>query len=218
VYVKFPVKTLPPDLARAVGDRPVALVIWTTTPWTLPANLAIAVHPSETYTAVELDGQALIVAKPLLEAFLRLPGVAGRGAARPMSVSGQQLASLVARHPWIDRDVPVLTADFVAMDAGTGLVHIAPGHGEEDYELGRRAGLKIYNPVDDDGRFGRPTRGSSSTCARRGRWWRACRSSTRIPIAGAARIPPCSAPPSSGSSRSTATGSARRRSMRSGPR
>jgi isoleucyl-tRNA synthetase len=59
----------------------------------------------------------------------------------------------VARHPWIDRDAPVVTADFVAMDAGTGLVHIAPGHGEEDYEVGRRAGLKVYNPVDDDGRF-----------------------------------------------------------------
>ncbi len=128
-------------------------MIWTTTPWTLPANLAIAVHPTETYTAVELDGQALVVAQPLLEAFLRLPGVKGLGAPLPLAVPGQALVGMVARHPWIDRDAPVLTADFVAMDAGTGLVHIAPGHGEEDYELGRRAGLKIYNPVDDDGRF-----------------------------------------------------------------
>ncbi|HWP75793.1 MAG TPA: class I tRNA ligase family protein, partial [Methylomirabilota bacterium] len=69
------------------------------------------------------------------------------------AVPGRALEGLVARHPWIDRDSPVVTADFVAMDAGTGLVHIAPGHGEEDYEVGRRAGLKIYNPVDDDGRF-----------------------------------------------------------------
>ena len=153
VYVTFPVKTVPPEIARAVGGRPVSLVIWTTTPWTLPANLAIAVHPTETYTAVELDGQVLIVAQPLAEAFLRLPGVKGRGTALPLAVPGQALEGVVARHPWIDRDVPVLTADFVAMDAGTGLVHIAPGHGEEDYELGRRAGLKIYNPVDDDGRF-----------------------------------------------------------------
>ena len=78
------------------------------------------------------------------------------GAAAPRSRSrcpGRRSTGMVARHPWIDRDAPVLTADFVAMDAGTGLVHIAPGHGEEDYELGRRAGLKIYNPVDDDGRF-----------------------------------------------------------------
>jgi isoleucyl-tRNA synthetase len=151
VYVKFPLRTPPPALA--LGGRPVSLVIWTTTPWTLPANLAIAVHPDETYTAVELDGQALIVAQPRVEAFLRLPGVKGRATALPLSVPGRALEGAVARHPWIDRDVPVVTADFVAMDAGTGLVHIAPGHGEEDYELGRRVGLKVYNPVDDDGRF-----------------------------------------------------------------
>ena len=152
VYVKFPLKAPAPALA-ALGSRPVSLVIWTTTPWTLPANLAIAVHPEATYTAVELDGQALIVAQPLVEAFLRLPGVKGRGTALPLAVPGRALEGLVARHPWIDRDSPVVAADFVAMDAGTGLVHIAPGHGEEDYEVGRRAGLKVYNPVDDDGRF-----------------------------------------------------------------
>ena len=135
--MKFPVKAVPEPIAQAVGGRPVSLVIWTTTPWTLPANLAIAVHPTETYTAVELDGQALVVAQPLVEAFLRLPGVQGLGTALPLAVPGQTLEGAVARHPWIDRDVPVLTADFVAMDAGTGLVHIAPGHGEEDYELGR---------------------------------------------------------------------------------
>jgi isoleucyl-tRNA synthetase len=152
VYVKFPLKAPAAALAD-LGGRPVSLVIWTTTPWTLPANLAIAVHPEAVYTAVELDGQALIVAQPLVEAFLRLPGVKGRGAALPLAVPGRALAGLVARHPWIDRDAPVVAADFVAMDAGTGLVHIAPGHGEEDYEVGRRAGLKVYNPVDDDGRF-----------------------------------------------------------------
>ena len=152
VYVKFPLKA-PASALADLGGRPVSLVIWTTTPWTLPANLAIAVHPEATYTAVELDGQALIVAQPLVEAFLRLPGVKGRGAALPLAVPGRALAGLVARHPWIDRDAPVVAADFVAMDAGTGLVHIAPGHGEEDYEVGRRAGLKVYNPVDDDGRF-----------------------------------------------------------------
>src|SRR5260370_4165642 len=92
-------------------------------------------------------------AEPLVEAFLRLPGVKGRGTALPLAVPGRALEGLVARHPWIDGDSQVVTADFVAMDAGTGLVHIAPGHGEEDYEVGRRAGLKVYNPVDDDGRF-----------------------------------------------------------------
>ena len=153
VYVKFAVKAASPTLARALGDRRASLVIWTTTPWTLPANLAIAVHPSETYTAVELDGEALIVARALLPALLELRGVTGRATPLSIEVSGAALEGTISRHPWIDRDVPVLTADFVAMDTGTGLVHIAPGHGEEDYDLGRKAGLRIYNPVDDDGRF-----------------------------------------------------------------
>src|SRR3990170_1497732 len=153
VYVKFPVTTASPALQRALGVKRASLVVWTTTPWTLPANLAIAVHPGETYTTVELDGEVLVVARPLAEAFAGLPGVRGRAALTAAAVPGEGLEGTVARHPWIDRDVPVLAADFVAMDTGTGLVHIAPGHGEEDYELGRKAGLKIYNPVDDDGRF-----------------------------------------------------------------
>jgi isoleucyl-tRNA synthetase len=153
VYVRFPVRSASPALAQALGGKPAALVIWTTTPWTLPANLAIAVNPTETYTVVELDGQSLIVARPLAEAFAGLPGVRGRASLTDVAIPGQALEGTVARHPWIDRDSPVLAADFVAMDTGTGLVHIAPGHGEEDYELGRKAGLKIYNPVDDDGRY-----------------------------------------------------------------
>jgi isoleucyl-tRNA synthetase len=153
VYVKFPVKSASPALQRALGVKRASLVIWTTTPWTLPANLAIAVHPGETYTTVELDGEALVVARPLAEAFAGLPAVRGRATLTAAAVPGSALEGTVARHPWIDRDVPVLAADFVAMDTGTGLVHIAPGHGEEDYELGRKAGLKVYNPVDDDGRF-----------------------------------------------------------------
>ena len=153
VYVKFPVKTAAAALAQALGGRRASLVIWTTTPWTLPANLAIAVHPGETYTAVELDGEALVVARSLAEAFVRLEGVGGRAKPMPLALSGADLDGTVCRHPWIERDSVVVTADFVAMDTGTGLVHIAPGHGEEDYELGRKVGLKIYNPVDDDGRF-----------------------------------------------------------------
>jgi len=153
VYVRFPVTTAAPALGRALGGKKAALVIWTTTPWTLPANLAIAVHPGETYTAVERDGEALIVARPLVESFLAQAGVRGRATLLPLAVSGAELDGSLARHPWLDREVPVISADFVAMDTGTGLVHIAPGHGEEDYELGRKAGLKIYNPVDDDGRF-----------------------------------------------------------------
>ncbi len=153
VYVKFPVKTAAGALDKMLEGKRVSLVIWTTTPWTLPANLAIAVHPAETYTAVEVDGEILVVARALAEAFLDLPGIKGRGALTALAVSGADFAGAVCRHPWIDRDVPVMTADWVGMDAGTGIVHIAPGHGEEDYELGKKAGLAIYNPVDDDGRF-----------------------------------------------------------------
>ncbi len=153
VYVRFPVTQASPALAAALGHRPAALAIWTTTPWTLPANLAIAVHPEERYTALELDGEWLIVAEPLAGPVAGLREVVGRTARTPLSLAGRELTGTVARHPWIDRASPVLADEFVAMDAGTGLVHIAPGHGEEDYELGRKAGLRIYNPVDDDGRF-----------------------------------------------------------------
>jgi len=153
VYVRFPVTQASPALAAALGGRPAHLVIWTTTPWTLPANLAIAVHPDERYTALELDGAWLIVAQPLAGSVAGLREIAGRTVATPLSIAGRDLVGTVARHPWIDRPSPVVTDDFVAMDAGSGLVHIAPGHGEEDYEIGRKAGLRIYNPVDDDGRF-----------------------------------------------------------------
>ncbi len=153
VYVKFPVKTAPEGLARALRGRRASLIIWTTTPWTLPANLAIAVHPGETYTAIEMNGELLVVAGALATSVLELPGVKGRAAVAEVEVSGEALAGTVARHPWIDRDVAVVAADWVAMDTGTGLVHIAPGHGEEDYDLGKKVGLPIYNPVDDDGRF-----------------------------------------------------------------
>jgi isoleucyl-tRNA synthetase len=143
VYVKFPL----------IGGRwpRASLVIWTTTPWTLPANLAVAVHPDEEYVALAADGEVLIVARTLADAFAKIAGLSGSRVID--TVAGRDLDGLEYRHPWIDRTGKILPADFVAMDAGTGLVHIAPGHGEEDYELGRKAGLKIYNPVDDDGRF-----------------------------------------------------------------
>src|SRR5207247_10730597 len=108
---------------------------WTTTPWTLPANLAIAVHPGATYTALEVDGEVLVVARPLAEAFAALPGLEGRTRETDLAVSGEALAGSVPRHPWIDREARVLTADFVAMAAGTGRGHIAPGDCGEDSEL-----------------------------------------------------------------------------------
>jgi isoleucyl-tRNA synthetase len=148
VYVKFPLVGPLPDAPNA--PRP-SLVIWTTTPWTLPANLAIAVHPDEQYVVLEAAGETLVVAAKLADEFTRVAGLGG--ARRVATLSGRRLEGLPYRHPWIDRIGKVAAASFVAMDAGTGLVHIAPGHGEADYDLGKALGLRIYNPVDDDGRF-----------------------------------------------------------------
>ncbi|HXH85144.1 MAG TPA: isoleucine--tRNA ligase [Candidatus Tectomicrobia bacterium] len=148
VYVRFPL--VAPLPAAAAAPRP-SLVIWTTTPWTLPANLAIAVHPEEEYVALEGRGETLIVAAKLADAFAAVAGlVAPR---RLATMPGRALEGLEYRHPWVDRTGKVAVAPFVAMDTGSGLVHIAPGHGEEDYDLGRSLGLEVYNPVDDNGRF-----------------------------------------------------------------
>jgi isoleucyl-tRNA synthetase len=148
VYVKFPLETAIPGLASAPRQ---SLVVWTTTPWTLPANLAVAVNPGEKYVALDTGTETLIVAASLADQFVRVARL--KSARRLRTLEGSELEGLEYRHPWIERTGRVAVASFVAMDAGTGLVHIAPGHGEEDYELGRSLGLPIYNPVDDDGRF-----------------------------------------------------------------
>ena len=126
-----------------------AIVIWTTTPWTLPANLAIAVHPELEYTEVLHEGRVFLVASVLADAFIvacKLEG-AMRGATFP----GRSLEGLQARHPFIDRVSPVVLAEYVTTDAGTGCVHTAPGHGVEDYQTGLKYGLEIYCPVNDAG-------------------------------------------------------------------
>jgi isoleucyl-tRNA synthetase len=151
VWVKFPLTSVPPELQSVLGGRSAFAVIWTTTPWTLPANLAIAVHPTQEYVALAKGSEVYVVARALMEDFLRL--FADREHTVLASVPGAKLAGSGFRHPWIAREGKIAAADFVGMDQGTGLVHIAPGHGEEDYDLGKSLGLKIYNPVDDAGRF-----------------------------------------------------------------
>src|SRR5438093_5427720 len=148
VYVKFPLVTPHPDLPAAQKQ---SLVIWTTTPWTLPASLAVAVHPTETYVALRTGEEVLIVAEARVAA-LKEAGVL-RDATPVRTLEASTLEGLEYRHPWIERRGTVDFATFVTMDSGTGLVHVAPGHGEEDYDFGKRHGLTIYNPVDDDGRF-----------------------------------------------------------------
>jgi isoleucyl-tRNA synthetase len=137
-----------------IGDA--SFVIWTTTPWTLPANLAIAVHPQEKYTlrVVTLaDGstKSLVIANALWEAFLTETKSSAAPAEREFT--GAELAGSKARHPFLNREVPVITADFVTMEKGTGQVHIAPGHGADDYLAGQANGLDVLSPVDDYGKF-----------------------------------------------------------------
>lgn len=139
------------------ADPKTSFVIWTTTPWTLPANQAIAFNADEAYVVVEAaDGRQFIVAAKRVEHFLGATALAGRVL---RELPGSDLQGAVALHPWIPgRRVPLLAAGFVAMDTGTGLVHIAPGHGREDYQLGMSVSpkLEVFSPVDDRGRLQEP--------------------------------------------------------------
>lgn len=157
VFVSFEVSDparLPPGLEAPAGE-PVHVMIWTTTPWTLPANLAVAVSPSATYRLyrVRFAGTAALV----VVAESVAPGVLGRGESfEPLgSCSGAELvdAELRYRHPFIDREGVVVGADYVTLDDGTGLVHTAPGHGADDFNTGKSAGLEIYCPVREDGTY-----------------------------------------------------------------
>ena len=149
VYVKFPIVS-----GELAGKASIA--IWTTTPWTLPANLAIGVDPREIYVVQEFrrDGTSdrLLLADRLVDAFCLATKFEPTG--EPLeSFPGSKIEKVSAQHPFLDRKSIVLTADFVTMDTGTGCVHIAPGHGEDDYWLGSKNGLSILSPVDDHGRF-----------------------------------------------------------------
>jgi isoleucyl-tRNA synthetase len=149
IFVKFPLASPPPGVPE-LGQHRTSLVIWTTTPWTLPANLAIAVHPDFEYAGVDVGGEVLVVAADLAGGVLAL---AGRKGPEIFRMAGRRLEGAVCRHPWLERESRVILADYVTLEAGTGLVHIAPGHGQEDYDSGRKYGLKPYSPVDDQGRF-----------------------------------------------------------------
>jgi isoleucyl-tRNA synthetase len=151
IYVRFEVVS---DLGAkfpALKGRRASVVIWTTTPWTLPANMAIAFHPEAEYAAAEVNGDVYIMAKRLL------PVVAEElGWPQPKvlaTFAGAELEGLKARHPFVDRDSVFVLANYVTLDDGTGAVHTAPGHGADDYHTGVAYGIDIYTPVDDDGRF-----------------------------------------------------------------
>ena len=151
IYVKFPFVDPPEKIHPALAGKKVFFVIWTTTPWTIPSNLAVALHPDFDYAAVESGGEVYVVADGLADRFIEETGLHG---ARKIAVfRADGLERLRCRHPLVDRDSILVLADYVTLDTGTGLVHTAPGHGREDYETGLRYGLPVYAPLDDDGRF-----------------------------------------------------------------
>jgi isoleucyl-tRNA synthetase len=147
VYVKFPLIDPLPGV-----DGPVSMVIWTTTPWTLPANLAISVHPDFDYTAVKIDGETLIMADYLAPHALSAAGI--EQYTKVAAFKGADLEGLKYRHAlFSDRICPVILGEHVTLEAGTGCVHTAPGHGQEDYVVGARYGIAPFSPVDGQGRF-----------------------------------------------------------------
>ncbi|MEW6325670.1 MAG: isoleucine--tRNA ligase [Nitrospirota bacterium] len=150
IYVKFPVKN-PKGRDGLAGTF---VVIWTTTPWTLVANQAITLHPMFQYRRVQTPAGELIIAQNLVAPCMKAFGYADHDyKILDGSWTGQELEGVICRHPWIDRDVPLIVGEHVTLDQGTGCVHTAPGHGQEDYEVGLKYGLPVYAPVDHQGNF-----------------------------------------------------------------
>lgn len=150
VFVEFPLVT--GDLAGKAS-----MVIWTTTPWTLPANLGIAVHPRYTYVVGDFVNEErgtsgrFIIVKELIETFAEKTGYVLSGEAT--EIKGETLEGAEAQHPFLDRTSKLILAEFVTTETGTGAVHVAPGHGSDDYLAGQQNGLGLLSPVDDEGRF-----------------------------------------------------------------
>lgn len=141
VYVKFPVK----------NEENTYVLIWTTTPWTLPANVAVAFHPEHQYAYVKHGVETWIMVEELVQRVMSKAGIQGYCVAK--RVSGRQLEGLELLHPFVEREVVGILADFVTVEEGTGVVHIAPGHGEDDYLIGKKYNLPVIAPVNNQGKF-----------------------------------------------------------------
>jgi isoleucyl-tRNA synthetase len=151
IWVKFPLVSDPASIDPALAGRRVATVIWTTTPWTIPANMAVAFHPKYQYVAAEVAGDVYIVAEDLVKATADKCGwIDPRTVAR---FPGAALDRSVFRHPFLDRDSAGVLAEHVTLEQGTGAVHTAPGHGQEDYRTAQEYGIATFCPVDAAGRM-----------------------------------------------------------------
>jgi len=156
IYVKFPLADpiadlVPEEAAERIAGKKVFALIWTTTPWTLPANLAVAMHPDYPYVAVEVEGEVWILAEALVEQVFAELGISDYSIIAAFSATG--LEGRKCMHPFMERESLLILASYVTLDAGTGCVHTAPGHGREDYQSGLNYNLPILSPVDSDGRF-----------------------------------------------------------------
>ena len=157
IYVKFRVKDEDTkkayDTAGLDVNKPLYMLIWTTTPWTLPANLAIAVHPNFEYLFVQKDGEIYVIAKELLASTVE--GVSWEDGSYEVlgSITGDKLEYIKTQHPFLDRESIVILGEHVTTEAGTGAVHTAPGHGLEDYEAGQKYNIGVISPVNSKGFF-----------------------------------------------------------------
>jgi isoleucyl-tRNA synthetase len=152
IWVRFPLLSGAEKVDPALAGRKVNAIIWTTTPWTIPANMAIAFHPRFEYVAAEVEnGEVYIVARRLLQATAERCGFAVKRILAEFP--GERLEGAAFRHPFLDRQSAGILAEHVTLEQGTGAVHTAPGHGLEDYLVGRQYGIPTYCPVDAGGRF-----------------------------------------------------------------
>lgn len=144
IYVSFPMKD-----SRGLLEEDVHVLIWTTTPWTIPANLGITVHPEFNYIVVNVDGKKFLIAEDLLSFVAKEIGWEDYTVEK--TIKGAELDRMVAKHPLYDRDSLIMLGDHVTIDAGTGCVHTAPGHGEEDFQVAREYGIDALSPIDHRG-------------------------------------------------------------------
>jgi isoleucyl-tRNA synthetase len=151
IWVRFALTSDPAAIDPALAGRKVWGLIWTTTPWTIPANMAIAYHPKFEYVAADVNGDTYIVARELLQATAEAAGWTSHEVVA--TFEGVKLEGTVFRHPFLERDSQGILGDHVTLEAGTGAVHTAPGHGHEDYVVALKYGINTYCPVDSAGRF-----------------------------------------------------------------
>jgi isoleucyl-tRNA synthetase len=151
IWVRFALTSPPVAIASELEHKKVWGLIWTTTPWTIPANMAISFHPKYIYSAVEVDHDVYIVARDLVAATAE--ACAWKSHRIVAEFEGAKLAGTVFRHPFLERDSLGILGDHVTLEQGTGAVHTAPGHGQEDYIIGQQNGIATYCPVDAAGRF-----------------------------------------------------------------